>query len=387
MDNFVFHHPVKIIFGSDVIDRLGQELSVLGNHVLFVYGQDSIKKTGLYTRVKKILENSGISYTEFGGIQPNPLLSTVRQAVTVAREAGCDAVLAVGGGSVIDSGKAICAGALVNHDIWKFFTGKKSVSSALPLLSVPTMAGSGSEINHGMVLTHDDLKLKFGFAHRRLYPRVCIADPSLTHSVAYKQTGYGCVDAICHCLEPYISTQATGIDFQKRFMENTARSIIEATRGCLDSAESHNHRASMLWSTMMAMSPIATAGIGRIYHSLHVLEHGLSAIHTIPHGAGLAALLTGWLNYHLDQWGETISEWGQEVFGVVGDTIPQRAETTIRELNRLLVSLGCPVSLADIGLTENDIGPVAAHAVEQLLVRRIPGLDQRTSLTILQNSL
>ena len=116
---------------------------------------------------------------------------------------------------------------------------------------------------------------------------------------------------------------------------------------------------------------------------------GADGVALVGHGrgAGLAALLTGWLNYHLDQWGETISQWGQEVFGVVGDTIPQRAETTIRELNRFLVSLGSPVRLADLGLTENDIGPVAAHALEQLRVRRIPGLDQRTSLTILQNSL
>ena len=387
MENFVFQHPVKIIFGCDVLDQLGHELSILGNHVLFVYGQASIKKTGLYARITEILENSGIVYTEFGGIHPNPLLSTVQNGVTVARESGCDSILAVGGGSVIDSGKAIGAGALVNHDVWKFFTGKKSVSSALPLMSVPTVAGFGSEINHGMVLTHDDLKLKFGFAHRYLYPHVCIADPSLTYDVAASQTAYGCVDALCHCLEPYLTTQAVGIEFQKRFMENSARTVIEATRGCLDTPRSPTHRASMLWSSMMAMSPLSTAGIGRIHHSLHVLEHGLSAIHNIPHGAGLAALLTGWLNYHLEQWTRSISAWGEEVLGVAGDTILRNAEATIQTLNRFMISLGCPVSLADLDLTERDLGPIAAHALQQLRVRRIPGLDERTSLAILHNSL
>ena len=387
MENFVYHHPVKIIFGDDVLDQLGHELSSLGSHVLFVYGQASIKKTGLYERITGILENSGIGYTEFGGIHPNPLLSTVREGITAARESGCEAILAVGGGSVIDSGKAISAGVLVEHDIWKFFTGKKTVAQALPLLSIPTVAGSGSEINHGMVLTNDELRLKFGFAHRHLYPRVCIADPSLTCSVTAEQTGYGCVDALCHSLEPYLTTRAVGIEFQKRYLENCARTIIQAARGCIDSPDSYDHRASMLWSSMMAMSPLSTAGVGRVHHSLHVIEHGLSALHNIPHGAGLAALLIGWLNYHLKQWENSISGWGEEVFGVAGDSLPQKAEATIESLKRLLISLGCPTCLDDLGLTEKDIGPIAAHAREQLRVRRIPGVDEHTSLVVLQNSL
>ena len=387
MENFVYNHPVKIIFGDDVLDQLGHELSLLGSHVLFVYGQSSLKKTGLYGRLTGIFEHSGIHYTEFGGIHPNPLLSTVREGIAVAREAGCEAILAVGGGSVIDSGKAIGAGVLVEHDIWKFFTGKKSVSKVLPLLSIPTVAGSGSEINHGMVLTNDDLKLKFGFAHRHLYPRVCLADPSLSFSVTAEQTGYGCVDALCHSLEPYLTTRAVGIEFQKRYLVNCTRTIIQAARCCIDSPASYDHRASMLWSSMMAMSPLATAGIGRIHHSLHVLEHGLSALHNIPHGAGLAALLTGWLIYHLEQWGDSISDWGEEVLGIAGNSVPQKAGATIEALNLLLISLGCPTCLDDLGLTEKDIGPIAAHASEQLRIRRIPGVDEQTSLTVLRNSL
>ncbi len=387
MESFVYHHPVKIIFGLRALDQLGRELSFLGSRVLFVYGQRSIKQTGLHDRIIKILHQAGIAYTEFGGVQPNPLLSSVHRGIMAVRDTHCDAILAVGGGSVVDAAKAIGAGSLVEHDVWRFFTGKKSVSKTLPLLSVPTVAGSGSEINHGMVLTNDEQTLKFGFAHRCLYPRVCIADPSLTCSVSAEQTAYGCVDALCHSLEPYLTTHAPAIDFQRRFLENCAKTIIEATRSCLTEPSSHSHRAALLWSSMMALSPLSTAGLGRIHHSLHVLEHGVSALHNIPHGAGLAALLSGWLTSHLEEFCTPLSRWGEEVFGVTGATDTAKSQATVEALHHLLLSLGCPTRLSELGLAEGDLGPICAHAAAQLRVRGIPGLDERRSLAILKRAL
>jgi alcohol dehydrogenase YqhD (iron-dependent ADH family) len=387
MENFVYHHPVKIIFGRQVLDRLVEELSALGRRVLFVYGRDSLLRNGLHSRITGLVNGSGIELIEYGGVRPNPLLSTARQGIQVARQARCEAVLAVGGGSVIDTAKAISAGALVEHDVWKLFTGKKSVQRALPLLTLPTAAGSGSEANHGMVLTHDEKRYKFGFAHRRLYPKVCLADPSLTVTVAADQTSYGCVDALCHCLEPYLTTRAVGINFQRRLLEGCAKTLIEAARGCLEEPGSHSHRSTLLWASMMALSPLSTAGLGRVHHSLHVLEHGVSALHDIAHGAGLAALLPGWLGCQLEEFKASMSRWGEAVFGVNGQSFTEKSEATVQAVGSFLNSLGCPLNLGDLGLTQKDLGPIAAHAAAQLRVRRIPGLDEERALEILKHAL
>ena len=384
MENFVYHHPVKIIFGRQALDQLGRELAELGSRVLLVYGHNSLVQSGIHRRISKILQDSGIEFVDFGGIRPNPTLSTVRQGILKAREAKCEVILSVGGGSAIDTAKAISAGLLVEHDVWQFFNGKKSVRQSVPLITIPTAAGSGSEINHGMVITHDEHRLKFGFAHRLLYPRVCLADPSLTFTVGADQTAYGCVDALCHCLEPYLTTRANGIEFQRRFLENAARTIIDATRGCLENPGSYTQRSALLWSSMMAMSPTSIAGLGRIYHSLHVLEHGLSAHHDIPHGAGLAALLTSWLTCHQDEFRNTISQWGEQVFGLTG---PQKSSVTIEWLRSLLDSLGLPLSLGDLGLVDKDLDAIASHAAAQLKVRKIPGLDESRALEILRQAL
>ncbi|MBT8347527.1 MAG: iron-containing alcohol dehydrogenase [Desulfofustis sp.] len=384
MENFVYHHPVKIIFGRQALDQLNKELTALGRRVLLVYGQNSAVRSGLHGRITDLLNGSGIELIEFAGVRPNPLHSTVQQGILRAREAHCETIVAVGGGSVIDTAKAISAGVLVAHDVWRFFNGKKSVRQSLPLITIPTAAGSGSETNHGMVITHDEHGLKFGFAHRHLYPRVCLADPSLTCTVTTDQTIYGCVDALCHCLEPYLTTKAAGIEFQRRFLESTAQTLIEATRGCLENPGSFTLRSALLWSSMMAMSPISTAGLGRVYHSLHVLEHGLSALHEIPHGAGLAALLTSWLTCHLEQFRVPISRWGEKVFDLGG---AEKPSATIDAVRGLLESLGVPLSLGDLGLTEQDLGAVASHAAAQLEVRRIPGLDEARALEILKRAL
>ena len=366
---------------------MGRELTLLGRRILFVYGQNSIKTTGLHRRISELTRDGGIDLIDCGGIRPNPVISTVRGAVVTARNSRCEAILAVGGGSVIDSAKAIGAGVAAEHDVWKFFSGKRSVRDSLPLLSIPTVAGSGSEINHGMVLTHEEYGLKFGFAHRNLYPRVCIADPALTMSVPAEHISYGCVDGLCHCLEPYLTTTAAGIDFQRHFLENTATTIAAAARGCLEHPESLSHRSALLWGSMMAMSPLSVAGLGRVHHSLHVLEHGISALHDVPHGAGLGALLGGWLDCHLETYGEKISQWVGAVLGstTVADTHDSR--TAIETVRAFLRSLGCPVSLGEFGLSPSDLAPIAAHATAQLQVRKIPGLDERRINEILSRSL
>ena len=219
MQNFVFHNPTKVLFGKNTVPAIGNETLLFGDNVLLVFGSGSIKKNGLYDRVTQSLQKAGATITEHGGVQSNPILSHVHAGIQLAKENKCNVVCAVGGGSVIDEAKAICAGATVQHDVWKFFTGKKSVKSPLPLTTVLTLAASASEMNSGMVITNDSTTQKFGFANKQLYPKTSILDPSLTFSVPADYTAYGAVDAIAHVLEFYFTTEDPLTPVQDRIME------------------------------------------------------------------------------------------------------------------------------------------------------------------------
>ncbi len=358
-----------------MLDQLGDEVSALGSHLLFVYGKGSIKQSGLHRRIIEQLKNSKIACTEYGNVPANPRLSDCRKGIETARRAAVDAILAVGGGSVIDTAKAIAAGVGVEHDVWKFFSGKKTVRSALPLLTVPTVAGSGSEINHAMVLTHDKLGHKFGFAHRHLYPRTCIADPDLTTTVSPEQTAGGGVDILCHCLEPYMTTRAGNVDLQCGLLDQICATVVNAIPAAMEQPDAYSPRAALLWSAMLAMSPATTAGLGRVYHTLHLLEHGLSAHHDIAHGTGLAALLPGWFRYHQEEWHERIGRWGGSVFSLPRSSGVDQAEAALNELTRFLYAVGCPTSLSQLGVDQMDLGLLAEHAAAANRVRPIPGFD------------
>jgi len=376
MDNFVCHHPVKILFGRGMLDQLGKEVAALGSHALVVYGKQSLKKNGLHQQIIEHLENGGITYTELGDVPPNPLLSDCKRGIEAARRGAVDVIVAIGGGSVIDIAKSIAAGTKVQHDVWKFFTGKKTIRSALPVLTVPTVAGSGSEVNHAMVLTHDTRGQKFGFAHRFLYPQTCIADPELTVTVPAHQTVSGAIDTLCHCLEPYMTTQSAGIEMQLGLLEQVCASVVASVPAAIQYPEAYPHRAALLWSAMLAMTPTATAGLGRVYHTLHLLEHGLSARQNIAHGIGLAALLPGWLRYHRDEWEDRIGRWGNRVFSIKESPLPGQADSTIIELVHFLDAIGCPASLSQLGVDRKEIDFLVDHAMAASQVRPSPGFNR-----------
>ncbi|MBE0583802.1 MAG: iron-containing alcohol dehydrogenase [Desulfofustis sp.] len=371
MEDFVYHNPVKVIFGRHALAALTGELSGWGEPVLLVYGCGSIKRTGLYQRLCAALKEAGIAFIEHGGVQTNPLLSHVHSGIDKVRSAGCTGVLTVGGGSVIDSGKAIAAGCCAAHDIWKCFTGKKSVSRCLPLLCIPTVAGSGSDMNSGMVLTHDQKQRKFGFAHRLLIPRVSLVDPSLTVSVPFYQTAWGAVDTLVHCLEVYLTGAIDQAPLQRRFLENICQATIAACRRLQADPQSYTDRATMLWAASLALSGITTAGLGRIAMPLHLLEHALSARRDLAHGAGLAALLPGWLRFRLPANASRLAGFGRQVFSIRGKDEVQAAVLTIEAFERFLREIDCPCSLAALGVAEELLTELVDHCREQARVWRL----------------
>ncbi|MGW8288559.1 MAG: iron-containing alcohol dehydrogenase, partial [Desulfobulbales bacterium] len=272
MKNFVFHNPTKILFGKKTIPDIGTETAALGKKVLLIYGQGSIKKNTVYDQVTKSLREAGVAFFEHSGVQSNPVLSHVHQGIKLAKEKRVDVIVAAGGGSVIDSAKAIAAGALVEHDVWKFFTGKKSIKGALPVTCVLTLAASGSEMNSGMVITHEEKNQKFGFANKHLYPRVSILDPTATFSVSPEYTAYGAVDAIAHVLEFYFTTQEPYTPVQDYFMEGLVKSIMDSCDRVLQNLEDFDARADLMWAATLALNGLTGAGLGKVGFPMHLIE-------------------------------------------------------------------------------------------------------------------
>jgi len=371
MQNFVFYNPTKIIFGQNTIPTIGPETSAWGKRCLLVYGAGSIKRNNIFATVSTALQEAGITVTEHGGVRSNPLLSHVREGIAKAKSENVDVVVAVGGGSVLDSAKAICAGAVVEHDVWKFFTGKKSIKQVLPLTTVLTLAASGSEMNSGMVITNDDTREKFGFGNRKLFPKTSILDPEATFSVPPDYTAYGAVDAVAHILEFYMTTQDPSTPVQDRFMEGLIRNAMDSCDRCLVDPHDYQARADLMWTATLALNGLTAAGLGRVGFPMHMIEHSLSALYDVPHGAGLSMVIPGWLRWHSIRETRKIIQLGERIFDFQLRDIEPTAYATIKILENWFSRINSPIRLSESGIPPADIPAIADNALKLAKIWRL----------------
>lgn len=387
MDNFEFHNPVKIIFGRRKVAEAGVHVSRVARTVLLCTGMGSVKKNGIFDTVVQGLDRNGVSWVELEGIQSNPLLSKVREGIEIVRREGLEAVMAVGGGSVMDTAKAVAAGSLMERgDIWDCFLGKEEIKDALPVVTVPTLAASGSEMNGFMVITNEKNMLKLAAGSPHVYPVISILDPELTYTVPANYTAYGGVDAICHLLEPFFNGSWPDTPIQDGITYGLVKAIIQSTDACLKSPQSYTARANLMWGATLALNGLTKAGVGQHFFPVHLIEHSLSALYHVPHGAGLSALLPGWMEWYADSGSrERIAEFGCGVYGLdKGGTDAELAVRTILIFSRWLKSIGCPWDLAHLSI------PVSAHAdiAENAMVQgAIWGIDQDYTKEVIVNIL
>ncbi len=372
MDNFVFHNPTTVLFGRSTVDQVGKEAGAFGKSCLLVYGQKSAVRSGLHATVRTQLIKAGLKVVEHAGVQPNPILDHVREGIQLVKANSLDLVVAMGGGSVIDSAKAICAGALVEHDVWKFFTGRKSVKKKLPLVCVSTLAGSGSEMNGGMVLTNQETKQKFGTGNRLLNPNISILDPSLTFAVPADITAHGAVDAIIHVLEFYFTTTINNPILQDELIEGLVRSLMKCCETALADPLDYQARAGLMWGSALALSGLPAAGLGRVGFPMHMIEHSLSAIYNVAHGAGLAVIAPAWLSWQAAQTPDKIALFSQKVLAEKNmATLAEQAKNGIAKLRTWFAAQGCPVTLAELGIPKKDIPDIAANCLGLAKVWRL----------------
>ncbi|HOQ39649.1 MAG: iron-containing alcohol dehydrogenase [Fervidobacterium sp.] len=352
MQNFVFHNPTKLVFGKDTVERIGEYLKQNAiKKVLMIYGSGSIKKNGVYEKVVRSLHENGIMKVEVSGIRPNPVLSKVHEAIEVARKEQVDAILAVGGGSVVDSGKTIAAGYYYEGDIWDAFIGKYNIKKALPLFVVLTMSATGTEMNGNAVITNEDTTEKLSFGSKYVYPVVSIVDPTVQYSLPKDQAVYGAIDAISHVMEHYFDI--TGSDIIDSIDEGIIKTIISSTETIIQEPENYEARANLCLATTLALNGLTRMGTTGGDWSSHDLQHPLSALKPeVAHGAGLAAIFPAWMTYVKENISDKLIKFGRQVLNLGDEITP---EYTIAELRRWYTSIGAPISLAQLGFLEEDI--------------------------------
>ncbi len=352
MIDFDYQIPTKILFGREKEKLIGKEIKAYGiKKVLFLYGKDSIKKSGLYDRVIDCLKNDGIKWIEYSGVSSNPLLSHAKEGIKIAKENKVEAVLAVGGGSVIDESKGIAVGAKINDDIWNYYIGKEAID-ALPIFAVVTLAASCSYFNHISVLTHDQEKIKTSMKSKLTYPKVSIINPEFFYSVKKEYIAYNGVDTLSHVIEPYF-TQKEGSELQDGIMESIIRSIINTTDNLLKNSKDYNSWSENIWASSLAHSGLASIGVGGNSYPNHMFEHSISALYNVPHGAGLSIVIPAWMKWYKPQNIKRFEIFSRKIFGLTG------ADDGIKALEDWFEKINSPIRLSQVNIKENDFDKLA----------------------------
>lgn len=362
MENFTFHNPVKIVFGKNALDSLGGEIRNAGDTVLFVYGKDSIKKSGLYDTVVKILKQENKKVIEHAGVQPNPVLSHTLEGIAKAKEGKVDFVLAVGGGSATDEAKAIAVGAVHDGDFWQFFTGERTAEKALPLYCVLTIPATGTEMNNGMVVTNEKTNEKLGLFTPNSYPKVSFLDPMLTITIPKNYTAYSGVDAMSHSIEGYLSTTSPWTPVLDRYVEGLVMSIMESIDVLMENPRDYNARASFMWAASLAWNGLTTAGFANTGVPAHMLGHPLSALYDLAHGATLSITTLAWMKWALERGNRKIPLFARHVLKVEDKDDAQAGVRGIEKLTAWFKKIGVPVSLTDAGVPEGDMDKLVQTA-------------------------
>lgn len=357
MNNFVFHNPTKLIFGRDTIPLIGKEIKKFGvKKVLFLAGSGSIKRNGVYEQVLSSLRTNDIEWVEHWGVRPNPVLSHAVQGISIVKQHNLEAVLAVGGGSVIDEGKSIAAGYYLNN-LWDAFERKEKVEKALPIFTVTTISATCSEMDPFAVLTNEEEKKKWNIDGIVLYPKVSIVDPSVQFTLPWEQTVYGAIDSLSHIMEYYF--QGKGEEPTLSIDESLMKSIFDAVDILKKEPKNYTARSTMAWSSILALNGLSGAGLFGGDWACHTIEHGISAVHPeVPHGAGLAVVFPAWIKYIHPFNFNQFQRWAKNVFGEIN------VDSAISALKEKYLSWGAPISLRDLGISRNEI-PVIVDNIWQ----------------------
>ncbi|MEW5728323.1 MAG: iron-containing alcohol dehydrogenase [Pseudomonadota bacterium] len=357
MDNFTFHNPVNVIFGKGQIGALAKAVPQ-GARVLLAYGGGSIKANGVHGQVVAALAAAGVAFVEFGGIEPNPRYETLMKAVALARAEKLDFVLAVGGGSVVDGCKFICAAIPHASDPWDILTSRGgTVTAAVPLGVVLTLPATGSEMNFFSVVSREETREKLAFGHPLVTPKFSILDPETTYSLPERQVGNGIVDAYVHVLEQYLTVPAEAM-IQDRFAESIMKTLIDVAPDAMATPPAYQARANMMWAATMALNGLIGVGVPQDW-STHFIGHEITAITGIDHARTLAAVWPGVVAVKRESKRAKLLQYAKRVWHMGKGDEDERIDTAVASTRAFWESVGVATSLSALGLPASIADEVA----------------------------
>ena len=361
MNNFRYHAYTDIRFGKGQIACLPEITAPYGKRVLMVYGGGSIKRNGLYERVKELLKDFEIF--ELSGVEPNPKITSVRNGAAVCKKEKIEVVLAVGGGSTIDAAKVIAAAAYYDGDAWELVTDPGRIGRVLPIVTVLTLAATGSEMNKNAVISNMDTHEKLGTASHDFIPKASICDPEYLYSLPAQQTAAGTADIMSHVFEQYFQKD-TGAFLSDRFAEGLLKTCIRYCPAALQNPRDYEARANLMWASTLALNGLIACGKGGAW-TCHPIEHELSAFYDITHGVGLAIVTPRWMRYILnDDTVKKFCEYAQNVWGITDEEPYRCANRAINATENFFRECGIPMTLSELGIDDSKFQVMAEDAVK-----------------------
>ena len=394
MKNFTYYNPTQVLFGRDGADQVGAlAASYGGRKILVHYGGGSAVKSGILSRVCRSLETQGLSYVTLGGVKPNPRLSLIREGIALGRREGVDFLLAVGGGSVIDSAKAIAYGLCMEGDVWDLYSKKAQAAACLPVGAVLTIAAAGSETSNSSVITNEETGEKRGYSSDLARCRFAVMDPSLTFTLPPYQTASGCTDIMMHMLERYFHPGGVLAQGTDGMTEALLRTMLSCSLRVLEEPENYDVRGEIMWIGSLAHNGLLQCGNGgRGDWACHQLEHELGGMYDVAHGAGLAAIWPAWARYVAAADPERFASFARNVMGVTETEDMAAALAGIDAFETHLRALGMPVTLTELlgrVVTEEEILRLA-HNCSYQGTRTVGGLrplDEKDMAEVLRRAL
>ena len=360
MNNFRFNAYTDIRFGKNQVEALPEIMALLGKKVLMVYGGGSIRKNGLYDKVKELLADFEIF--ELAGVEPNPKIDSVRAGVKICKEQNIDVVLAVGGGSTIDASKVIAGGAYYDEDPWDLVLDNSKIGKVLPIVTVLTLAATGSEMNKNAVISNMETNEKLGTSSHDFIPYASVCDPTYLFSLPAYQTAAGTADIMSHIFEQYFQHERRAF-ISDRFAESLLKACIKYCPIALKEPENYEARANLMWASTQALNGLLSAGKGGAW-TCHAIEHELSAFYDITHGVGLAIVTPRWMRHILNEdTVEKFCEYAANVWGIIEEDSYKCANMAIDATENFFKECGIPMTLKEVGIDESKIEVMAEKAV------------------------
>lgn len=361
---FEYHIPTKVVFGEGTVNQLGEVAADFGKKVMLVsYDESFVKEVGLFDKVMKPLTAAGLEVIPFFGAKPNPTVAHIREGITLIKKENPDVLIALGGGSVMDTAKAMAMGAFTDADIWDIAIGQAETDKALPIVTVVTMPATSSEMNPTSVISNDEISRKEGFVSPLMFPKVSICDPELTYSIPIGPTAIAAADIVSHLLEGYLNHKLEWAPMQNRYATGMIRTVIDCMDRLLKDPKDGEARAMLMWVATFAWNGFYVCGLGPHDQIIHIVGHTFSAFYDTVHGAAMSVTIPAVMKYHRDERVARFSDFAREVFGVQGEDSVEMAQAAIDNITAWFKKIGAPTNFTEAKIPTDKMSEMADDAL------------------------